>query len=115
GTPALRLREKRHGLLEREREDLRLGLEAPRLLPLLDVRPVSAVLCEDVLAVRRVLADRTREGQQHPGIVERERRRGHALEEARRLRLLLHLSLRVRLELAELHVRTEPAGLQVHG
>ena len=47
----LRLGEQRERLVERDREQLLLGLERPRLLALLDVRPVAAVRGDDLLAV----------------------------------------------------------------
>src|SRR5207248_8864936 len=50
-TELLGLGQKRLGVVERDREDLFLGLEAAGLVALLDVGPVAAVLGGDLRAV----------------------------------------------------------------
>src|SRR4051794_33882302 len=58
----LRLGQLGEGLLERDREHLLLGLERARLLAALDVRPVTAVCDDHLLAVD--LAERARQREQ---------------------------------------------------
>ena len=106
----LRLGEDRAGLFQGDREELVLRREAPAVGVLLDVRPVTAVLCGDLLAV--VLdADDPRERQQVQRVFQGHRRRIHGGEERRTLRLLL----RARRYFTQLDERPEASGDHEHG
>src|SRR6478752_2889869 len=89
-TPLPRLGEERKGVLEGGREQLLLGLERARLLPLLDVRPIPAVPRLDLLPVGSD-ADDTRQLEQAQRLVERHGVERHRLEERGRARPLLRL------------------------
>src|SRR5205823_7133379 len=64
------LREEGAGLVERDREELILGLEGARLGALLHVRPIATVLRRHVLTVE--LADESRKGEELRRLLERD-------------------------------------------
>ena len=82
GGPAtlLGLRVDLQRLLERDREQLVLGVDGPAVGALLEVGPVAAVLGGDLDALG-VLADHPRQRQQLDGVLERHRVQRHRLEQ----------------------------------
>ena len=83
----------RQGFLERDREQLRLGLQGARVRALLQVGTIAAVLRGDLLTFDRVIAQGTREGEQLQGGSDVEGGEVHVLEETGRARLDLGLAL----------------------
>src|SRR5690606_34065472 len=83
----LRLGEDRDGLVDADREELLLGIEAARLVLPLEVGPVAPVRRDD-LAALGVLADDAGQREQLQRLLEGDRAERHRLEERRHLRLL---------------------------
>ena len=83
---------------QRDREDLRVALQAPVLRALRDVRAVTAVGRGDLLAVLRIHTHHTREGKERDGLLKGELLGLLALEEGRGLGLLFALARFAKLE-----------------
>src|SRR4051812_35584817 len=88
-APLLRLGQLGERLLQAGREELLLGVERARLLPLLDVGAVAAVRGEHLLAVG--LAEGARQREEPERLLERHRLGRHRLEERRGPRFLVAL------------------------